>query len=242
MLERLSRSRRNSVLLLLAALALWFCWIVRSVLNALLFGYLLAYILLPLVQRVERRGYSRRAAVNLIFIAGVALTTLVVVLLFGQLRALALEVYSSAKAAATAAPDQGLPLHDALQQRVNEFTATLRAWGLAVGDWEVPDLAGLREQAHAFLDQYGDQAGRTGLTVARAVLVFLASFLRGRLAVAFLKGLFLAVLLTAFGMPYGFLFGMLSGFLSIVPFIGAFAGFVLTLAVGIIDHGVIGSA
>jgi predicted PurR-regulated permease PerM len=300
MLERLSRSRRNFVLFLLAVLVVWFCWTVRSVLNPLLFGYLLAYIMLPLVARVEARGYSRRAAVNLIFVVGFVLGALVLAGLVWQVRALALDLYTSAKASAAAAPEQGVPLHDVLQQRANEFTDTLREWGLDVGYWQVPDLEGLREQLVRYLDEHGGAAGRTGLTIGGKVLAFLAvflggvfsvlalfflvplytyyflfvigdlhgsiqryfprrerahlarvferigevisSFFRGRLAVAFFKGLFLALLLTAFRMPYGFLFGMLSGALSIIPFIGAFTGFVLALVVGIAEHGVIGSA
>lgn len=299
MLERLSRTRRNLVLLVLAVLAVWFAWTVRSVINPLLLGYLLAYILLPLVASVERRGRSRRAAVNLIFIAGFLLAVLVLVGLGWQLRALVLDVVASAKAAASAEPGQGIPLHQSLQHRSDEFTSTLNEWGLAVERWEVPDFEGLRVQARVFLEEYGDQAGRAGLTLAGRALTYLkrflggvlsvvglfflvplytyfflfvirdvhasvqryfprrerarltrvferigeviSSFFRGRLSVAFAKGLFLALALTAFDMPYGFLIGMLSGALSIIPFVGAFTGFVLALVIGVLDHGVIGS-
>src|SRR6185295_13467593 len=99
-LERLSRTRRNLALLALALLAAWFSWIVRGVLNPLLLGYLLAYILLPLVARVERRGLSRRAAVNLIFVVGFVLAVLVLIALAWQLRELARDVIASAKASA----------------------------------------------------------------------------------------------------------------------------------------------
>ncbi|NOT29625.1 MAG: AI-2E family transporter [Planctomycetes bacterium] len=298
MLERLSRTRRNLVLLGLALLAFWFSWTVRNVLNPLLFGYLLAYILLPLVARVEQRGRSRRAAVNLIFAGGFVLAALVLAGSVWQLRALALDLLTSHEP--TASVSEVVPLHTSLQLRANEFTATLREWGLEVEDWQVPDLAGAVEQARTFLDQHGSQAGRTGFSLAGKVLTFLgrflggvlsvlglfflvplytyyflfviadlhgsiqryfprgerarlsrvferigeviSSFFRGRLAVAFAKGLFLGVALTVFGMPYGFLFGMLSGVLSIIPFVGAFTGFALALLVGILEHGVIGSA
>jgi predicted PurR-regulated permease PerM len=298
-LERLSRTRRNLVLLVLAVLAVWFAWTVRGVLNPLLFGYLLAYILLPLVASVERRGHSRRASVNLIFVAGFLLAVLVLIGVVWQVRALVLDVVASAKAAASAEPGEGIPLHQSLQMRADEFTATLNGWGLEVERIQVPDLGGLREAARKFLEDYGDQAGRTGLNLARGALAYLArflggvfsvlglfllvplytyyflfvigdlhagiqryfprrerarlarvferigevisSFFRGRLSVAFLKGLFLAVALTVFDMPYGFLIGMVSGALSIIPFVGAFTGFVLALAIGILDHGVIGS-
>lgn len=316
MLERLSRTRRNLVLAALGLLVAWFFWTVRNVLNPLLFGYLLAYILLPLVASVERRGHSRRAAVNLIFAGGFVLSVLMVVGLTWQLRAFAVDLYSRLTGAdathegpevaggpgapsETGAPVKRVPLHASLQQRANEFTATLRGWGLEVEDVEVPDLAGVTEQVRKYLDEHGGQAGRAGLSAAGKVLAFLArflggvlsvlglfflvplytyyflfvigdvhggiqryfprrerarltrvfeqigeviaSFFRGRLTVAFGKGMFLAVGLTVFDMPYGFLFGMLSGALSIIPFVGAFGGFVIALLVGVLDHGVIGS-
>jgi predicted PurR-regulated permease PerM len=302
LLERLSRTRRNVVLLALALLAGWFSWTVRNVLNPLLIGYLLAYILLPLVAWVESRGPSRRAAVNLIFASGFVLAALVLVGLVWQMRALGVDLYTSAKASASASetPGESVPLHAGLQLRANEFTGTLREWGLEVEDWEVPELSGVAEQARRYLEEHGGEAGRTGISLAGKGLVYAArflggalsllglfflvplytyyflfvigdlhasiqryfprrerarlarvfervgevisSFFRGRLAVAFAKGLFLAIGLTVLDMPYGFLFGMLSGALSIIPFVGAFAGFVLALVVGVLDHGVIGSA
>ena len=299
MLERLSRTRRNLVLLALAVLTAWFAWTVRGVLNPLLAGYLLAYIMLPLVVVVQRRGHSRRAAVNLIFVVGFVFGALVLAGVAWQTRALVLDVVASAKQMASAPPGEGTPLHESLQRRADEFAATLNDWGLEVEPWQVPDLQGLRAQAKLFLEQYGEELGRSGLDMAGLALGFLvrfvggafsvlslfllvplytyyflfvigdvhdgikryfprgerarlervferigvviSSFFRARLSVAFGKGLFLALALTAFDMPYGFLIGMVSGALSIVPFVGAFTGFVIALAVGLLEHGVIGS-
>ena len=69
----------------------------------------------------------------------------------------------------------------------------------------------------------------------------IANFFRGRLTVCFFKGLFLSVALTLAGVQYAFLFGMLSGFLSILPFFGPFLGFMLAFTVGIAHQGVMGS-
>jgi predicted PurR-regulated permease PerM len=298
-LERLSRTRRNLALLALAILVGWFCWTVRSVLNPLLVGYLLAYIMLPLVARLERRGYSRRASVNLIFVTGLALATLVVVGVGWQMRTLALDVYARASAAeAETEGEDRQTLQEIVQKRVNEFTDTLNGWGLEIEPIDVR-IDDLQAQANEFLKDYAEDAGETGLSFAGRSLQFLgrflggvfsvlalfflvplytyyflfvigdlhgsiqryfprrervrlsrvfervgrviSSFFRGRLTVAFVKGLFLAAGLMALDMPYGFLFGMLSGALSIIPFVGAFGGFVLALVVGILDHGVIGS-
>src|SRR5688572_3133381 len=70
MLERLSPAKRNVALAALGILILWFAWTVRSVLNPLILGYLLAFIVHPLVLSLERRGWRRKRAVNLIFVTG----------------------------------------------------------------------------------------------------------------------------------------------------------------------------
>ena len=67
MIERLSPAARNLALAVLAGLVIWFSWTVRAVLNPLLLGYLLAFVLHPFVLRLERRGFSRRTAANVIF-------------------------------------------------------------------------------------------------------------------------------------------------------------------------------
>lgn len=67
MIDRMSPLARNLSLVALCLLLGWFCWVVRSVLNPLILGYLLAFILHPLVLRLEKRGWTRRKAVNVIF-------------------------------------------------------------------------------------------------------------------------------------------------------------------------------
>ena len=71
MLDRLSKKKRNIGLLVVLALMGWFFWTIRSVLNPLILGYLLAFVLHPAVLHLERkRGWTRPRAVNVIFLAG----------------------------------------------------------------------------------------------------------------------------------------------------------------------------
>lgn len=88
MLDRLSPVGRNLALACLFALLAWFFWIVRSVLNPLILAYLLAFILHPLVLRLERRGWTRRAAVNLIFVTFLAVLSLLGLVFVQQGRAM----------------------------------------------------------------------------------------------------------------------------------------------------------
>ncbi|MCC7013682.1 MAG: AI-2E family transporter [Planctomycetes bacterium] len=121
MLERLSPARRNLALTALLALVLWFAWSVRWALNPLLLALLFAYILHPLVLKLERRGWSRKVAVNVIF-CGVALCgallTLAVVL---QARGLWNEISSTGGSI------------DRLQSQFTDLVNRFEAWLKGIG-------------------------------------------------------------------------------------------------------------
>jgi predicted PurR-regulated permease PerM len=107
MIEDLSRKKRNWVLLGLTLLLLWFAWSIRSVINPLLLGYLFAYILLPLIRRVELRGFSHTTSVLAVF-AGAALAGgLLFAALFTQTRGLITDILAAAPHDTVSAP--GLP-------------------------------------------------------------------------------------------------------------------------------------
>jgi len=93
-IDRLSPTARNVALIALFVLVGWFLWSVRSVLNPLILGYLLAFVVHPLVLRLERRGWQRRRAVNVIFGAFAILLTLLGLGIYFQGRGLARELAS----------------------------------------------------------------------------------------------------------------------------------------------------
>jgi predicted PurR-regulated permease PerM len=95
MLTRLTPAKRNTALFVLACLVAWFSWTVRSVLNPLILGYLLAYIVHPMVTRLEVRGWRRRPAVNFIFVTAGLLTVALTLGIFSQGRALIHELAQS---------------------------------------------------------------------------------------------------------------------------------------------------
>jgi predicted PurR-regulated permease PerM len=82
---------RNLALVLLVVFLGWFLYEVRSVVNPLILGYLTAFILHPLVLGLERRGWKRRNAVNVIFATFALVVALTGVLLWFQGRALGRE-------------------------------------------------------------------------------------------------------------------------------------------------------
>ncbi len=64
------------------------------------------------------------------------------------------------------------------------------------------------------------------LRTARRIHEGLAAFLRGRILIAIFKGLLLAFGLWLCGVPFPFVVGLLSGLLSILPFLGAALGLI----------------
>lgn len=359
MLERLSKTWRNVALVAIAVLVCWFAWTVRSVLNPLILGYLLAYILRPLVQRLQDRGMKRRAAVNIIFVLfGVALVIIgggifvqgkqfvenqmrlaqtgedpfskaeknIDALLgsagewfeatfrsdaadeaMGQGRDGGAKPAGDADGADGAggesapaegaegvdpdgvdpdslAPDAGdddrpadpadastaTGAVDAEERERSELTLRnlAKAWA---AEWTTsdPEESGLAkaevvlrtiqqvfggvmsvlaflvllpvytyfllfelERIHGFVRDHIPKRERERVSrIGRSVGAVIANFFRGRLLICVLKGLVLAIGLSVLQLPYGFLLGMVGGFLSLIPFVGPTIGFFLTFLI-----------
>ena len=293
MLERLPRFWRNSALLALAVLVLWFCWSIRSVINPLLLGYLFAYILHPAVEKLEARGFSRRSSVLMIFTTGFLLCVGITIGLFIQTRNLIRQVVT----------DENVRLE--MSTRFEEFRAGLEerfGEGVIPSAEDIPDPVVAFEWIRSFLETHQEAAQKAGAATVEAaggifgvigdllgaiisigglfVLVplytyymlfelgrvnawigsyipkgerdriprvagqiggVLSNFFRGRLVVCLLKGAVIAVGLFIAGIPYAFLFGMLGGFLSVIPFVGPMIGFLGAFLVGVTEHGILSS-
>jgi predicted PurR-regulated permease PerM len=78
------RKKRNLGLGITAVLCAWFAWHVRSVLNPLLLAYLLAFIVHPFVLKLEGRGWSRKRAVNAIYLLAMALGLVCTIVFWNQ--------------------------------------------------------------------------------------------------------------------------------------------------------------
>jgi len=291
MIERLPRAWRNAALVVLAVLVLWFCWSIRSVINPLLLGYLFAYILHPAVDRLERRGLSRRKSVIVIFATGFLLATGITIGLVLQTKALVTDVITDEE------------MHARIEQRFDTFWAAQEEryewfpsrdglpnpgetieWlrGFVEEHQEAAKTAGAKtvEAAGGIAGVIGDFLGaliaigglfvlvplytyyllfeigcvnawfqgyipkgeRERVTrVAGQIGEVLSNFFRGRLLVCLLKGVVISAGLFVTGVDYAFLFGMLGGFLSIIPFVGPMIAFLGALMIGTVEHGVIGA-
>jgi predicted PurR-regulated permease PerM len=94
MIDRLSPRARNVALAALVVGIAWFLWSVRAVLNPLILAYLLAFVLHPLVLKLEKRGWRRSRAVNVIFFGAAVLFTLLALVVWWQGSRLADELVS----------------------------------------------------------------------------------------------------------------------------------------------------
>jgi predicted PurR-regulated permease PerM len=91
------------------------------------------------------------------------------------------------------------------------------------------------EHIHGFVLRYLPRRDRAQLAdIGGQIGEVLASFFRGRLLVCLLKGIFISLGLFIAGVPYAIFLGLLSGFMSLVPFVGPFIGFVLSIAVSLL--------
>jgi predicted PurR-regulated permease PerM len=326
-IENLPKIRRNLALAVIAALVIWFSWTVRTVLNPVVLGYIFASTLHPGVQRLEKRGWSRRAAVNLIFASFSVVLLSVCLGLYVQGRMMARDVFetnvdlpgsieksfdnfvedhksmfsmllpeeerlleggsgattatggdasvsssdpsdpsdSSPASAAPVAGQEGSDPHylnDLLRtgwqalsgEQAGAGKMALRGAGSAwklVHDWFGSVLGFLSlilllpiytwfllfqlETIRAFFRRYLPVHERERVShVAGEIGEVLASFFRGRLLICVLKGAVLTIGLWIVGVPYAFLLGMGSGFLSLVPFVGSLLGFLVAFSMGLL--------
>ncbi|HVS09727.1 MAG TPA: AI-2E family transporter [Planctomycetota bacterium] len=296
MLERWSTLWRNLALTLIGALVLWFAWSVRAALNPLLIGWLLAYMLHPLVLALERRGWSRQLAVNVIFVSFLVGVVVMLGAVFLQGRSLWQDVSREDGALAR--------IEESVTEAITDLEARLVEWGVietpptVEGEAEEPRAAATMRQLFEALRQWmGGEAAQAqrGQAVAAAggflaiarkigvsVLTFfgylilvpiytwfllfeleriatfiqgyipvsqrerfsrigrqitemLSNFLRGRLLVCLLKGLALALLLFIARVPYALVLGLMTGFLSLIPFVGSLIGYATAFLLGLLE-------
>lgn len=62
-------------------------------------------------------------------------------------------------------------------------------------------------------------------------------FFRGQLVIAFLQGVLYAIGFSIIGLKFGFVLGLMLGFLNIVPYLGAMVGFLITVPLGYFQQG-----
>lgn len=330
MYSRIPPARRSLLLLAIALAVGWFAWTVRAALNPLLVALMFAYMLHPMVLSLERRGWTRRSAVNTIYGVAGGLALFISLGVYLQARTLWDDLLSDGDmverleervqsaageietfldrwtgegvepAAGDAPPGKAAPQETAVvaearddgqlaAQGGDESTPTPTAENASPLSSLVGDVRAWIEPAHGdsalkpsnlwalvrrvfgslltfaayaflvpvytwfllfeleriqgFVRSYlpvGDRevASRIGAQIAEV----LGNFFRGRLLVCLIKGLMLAALMAALGIPYAFLLGILSGIFSLIPFAGPAIGYGAALLLALLEFEPLGAA
>ncbi|MEO6708593.1 MAG: AI-2E family transporter, partial [Planctomycetota bacterium] len=182
MLDRLVSNRRRWALGILFLLVLWFSWTVRSVLNPILLGYLLAYVLHPLVLKLERQGFKRRTAVGVIF----ALFALSILVLGFAVFVQAQTLWVDMSAEGGVVDQIDVRLHNGIEQTYQY----LARWGLVSSAAEAggarPGLKDLLAQLQQLSSDEIDMsaAGKAGIRAAGGALIFVRAFFGSLLSLA----------------------------------------------------------
>lgn len=260
-----SRTPRWIKLIAVVATVVAVVWLlapVGHVVQMVVLGALLAYLLDPLANRVEARGARRGVAAFVVFVGfilvlGVPLVLLAPVLA-DQIRSFQTLDLSAASEAVSAleawlgdrlAP-LGVPAPD-LNERMSEFAAS------HVGDIVgiVPGVLGLATQLlvipfvgffllkdgrrfrKGFISLVPNRYFEFTLNVLRKADAQLGGYLRGQLLAATIVGLLATLTLWVLDVEYYFIIGTVAGLANMIPFLGPIIGAALAVVVAALTTG-----
>ena len=254
----------------LAALAgfVWLASAVPDLLALVVVAAVLSYLLLPVVNRLERRGWSRRMA------SAVVMTVVVVVVGGGMALAAPLLVEQALSLGARWQSGELLDLLAELERSVAERVSFLdpgqvglveavrQATAVETGPLAgyVPDVLetignavvvpfvmygllnngpDLRRRALALVP---NRAFEFAMSVAYKADASLGGYLRGQAVVALLVGLSTTLALALIGVDYYLVLGIVTGFANFVPYLGFVVSASLAMTVSVVTTGGAGQA
>jgi predicted PurR-regulated permease PerM len=261
--------RQITVWVIAFAIFVLLLFVLRGVLLPFIAGLVLAYLLDPLADRLEKLGLGRLTATLAILIVSVVLLVLVIVLV-APLIATQLSSFVSAlpdyvKRLQALIAEQGAPLiqrfggPDAFA-KIQESLGGLVGQGASIagsflgslltGGQALLGIVSLLvvtpvvafyllldwDRMVAKVDGYVPVHNkRTVRRLSKEIDTAIAGFIRGQALVCLLLGLWYGIGLTLIGVNFGLLIGIISGFLSFVPYVGSLSGLVLALGVALVQ-------
>lgn len=251
------------VALIVLALALW---LLSDILLPFVVGLALAYLLTPLVDRLERLGVNRMIAslllVVVVVLAFVWMILLVAPLLGGQLASFIDNVPGYIGKLQKLASDRpwvqqifggsfgaDKSMGDLVSQGIGWVTSFLKS--LWSGGRALVSLFSLLVIAPVvgfyFIYDWHRMVARVDSWVpvhqravvrqlAREVDAAISGFVRGQTAVCLILGSFYAIALTLTGLNFGLLIGLVSGLITFIPYVGSTTGLVLSLGVAVAQY------
>lgn len=244
-------------------------WLLSGVLAPFVTGMIIAYLLDPACDRLQRLGMPRWLATTvllLLFVILAILAVLIVVpILINQITGLISAVPDYvARATARLQPLIAELRHrvsaanfNEIQKAVSQYAGNAVSWiGTVLGSlWQggmaLIDLLSLlfitpvvafymlRDWDHMIgvIDHNLPVAQRETIRgLGREVNRTMSRFIRGQLTVCLLLGLFYAIALSMVGLNFGLLVGLITGVLSIIPYVGSLVGLVSSVGIALVQY------
>ena len=238
---------------------------VRPILSPFIVAFVLAYLLSPVVEALERRGGGRKVAITLVFLGIIMTIALIVFFILPKL-------YSELSKLSSVLPGTV----QALDRLIQDFRSNFRSTGLPSRVASVLDghLAKgeifLAEQLQAFLEQLPELLASMSLLILSPVIaIYLLAdwkrfqtrflrivpqrwrmdwqrllqdishivrcFIRGNMIVALIVGILCGVGVKLVGMDYALLIGVLCGVFDLIPYFGPLIGAIPSILLGLIE-------
>lgn len=254
---------------ILAALAV-FIYYTRSALVPFVTAMLLAYLLSPLVDRMQRRRIPRWLGTWVVMIGFGILFYIVIALSIPLVQTQLMRLVDAAPRYVALMQERAQPLIaraqdylpqetlDSLQASAREQSASIlqRLGGVVQGllassfqalsvlsfvfltpvllfyflrDWDRMKATVQGLYPRYYYDQITEQM--------LAIDATLAGFLRGQLMVALALATFYAIALSIAGLDFGFLIGVISGFLTFIPYVGSLVGGIASIGIALAQYG-----
>lgn len=236
-------------------------WLLGDVLLPFILGAILAYLLDPLADRLQRAGMARVWAVTVITLAAIlalVLASLLVIPTLVQQATALIEItpqlvtqggdWLSARFPTLVEPDSPLrgqiaDLGAGLQARAGALLNTLLGSVLGVLNGLLIIVVVPVVTFYLLLDwdlmvaRIDDLLPRehapTIRRLARESDVTLAAFIRGQALVCLILGTYYAVALAAVGLGFGLVVGAIAGVLTFIPYVGALVGGLLAIGLAL---------
>ncbi len=244
-------------------------WLLSGVLAPFVTGMVIAYLLDPVCERLQRLGLPRWLATTvllLMFLFVAILAALIILpIMLNQVTGLLSAVPDMmTRAAARLQPLIAELKHRVsqsnfaeIQKAVSQYAGSAVSWigtvigGLWQGGMALIDLLSLVfitpvvafymlrdwDRMIGVIDQNLPIAQRDTIRGLGIEVNFtLSKFIRGQLIVCLLLGLFYAIALSIVGLNFGLLIGMMTGILSIIPYVGSLVGLISSVGIAMVQY------
>lgn len=261
----MTRRERGAFWGLLLGVVVLALYVLRDVLVPFVAGMAVAYLLDPIVDRLERvkigRGLATFAVLLGFFAVAVGLLLLLIPLLQTQIERLAIalpgyiDMVKGALGPMLEHLDTGLDRQAALQ-KITGMTGDLVSWiggvlkQLISGGFAIANIISLLlitpivsfyllrdwDRMVAAVDSWLPREQAPVIRQqAAAVDATLSAFVRGQGVVCLILGVFYAAGLSVAGLDFGLVIGLFAGLISFVPFVGAMLGGVLSVGLALVQ-------